>query len=184
MVLKILQIGNPILETKAKQVDDIKQAKIQKLIDDMLDTCIAKSDKAAGLSAPQVGEPLRISICRRFDLSEDSDEWEVMINPELISESSDTSVVWEGCLSIGVGAKALYGPVIRPKKVRVRYQDREGQTKELDGENYFSHVIQHEIDHLNGILFLKHIKNPDKNIWTSKELDNYIAEYNGFPDAV
>jgi peptide deformylase len=181
MTLKVVQIGEPVLESVAKDVKNVQDPKIQKLIDEMLKVCIAEIDRAAGLSAPQVNEPLRISICRRLDLSEDSKEWEVMINPEVLSKSSETSTIWEGCLSIGIGDNALYGPVTRAKRIKIKYLDREGKTKEIEGVDYFSHIIQHEIDHLNGVLFIKHINNPDKNLWTSKEIDRYLDNYGDFP---
>ncbi|KKQ35402.1 MAG: Peptide deformylase [candidate division WS6 bacterium GW2011_GWA2_37_6] len=182
MKLKVVQIGDPVLETVAKEVKDFKDPEIQKLIDNLLDTCNSEIERTAGLSAPQVGKSLRISICRRFDIDEDSKEWEVMINPEITSKSGEKSIVWEGCLSIGVGDNALYGPVARSKRIKVKYFDRDGKPKQLPALDYFSHVVQHEIDHLNGILFLKYIKNPDKNLWTSKELDKYIDRHGQFPD--
>ncbi len=181
MVLKIRQIGDPVLEEVAKPVDNIKDPKIQKLIGDMIDTCRADIDRTAGLSAPQVGKSLAISICRRFDISEETDEWEVMINPRITAKSTEKTMIWEGCLSIGVGDKALYGPVTRPKRVEVTYLDREGNEQELTAEDYFSHVIQHEVDHVNGLLFIKYVPNPDKNLWLSKELDRYIDTYGEFP---
>lgn len=181
MVLKIRQIGDPVLEQVAKPVEDIMDSKIQKLVDDMIETCRADIDRTAGLSAPQVGESLAISICRRFDISEDADDWEVMFNPEITAKSSEISTIWEGCLSIGTGDTALYGPVTRSKRVEVSYTDREGVRKKLKGEDYFSHVIQHEVDHTRGILFLKYVPNPDKNLWLSKDLDRYIDSYGEFP---
>ncbi|MBN1331809.1 peptide deformylase [Candidatus Dojkabacteria bacterium] len=181
MKLKIRQIGDPVLETIAKRVENVNDKKIQKLIDDMIDTCRADINRTAGLSAPQVGESLAISICRRFDLGEDVDEWEAMINPEIISHSTDESIVWEGCLSIGVGDKAIYGPVARPKNISVEYISRTGEKKKLDAADYFSHVVQHEVDHTNGILFLKYVPKPDTNLWLSKDLDQYIEETGEFP---
>lgn len=184
MKLKIIQIGDPVLEQEAKLVNDIKDVKIQSLIDNMLDTCNVDLDKTAGLSAPQVGESLAISICRRFDISDDSTEWEVMINPKIVAKSSEKSTMWEGCLSIGVGEKTLYGPVTRAKRVTVEYYDREGEKRKLDGEDFFSHVIQHEVDHVNGILFIKYVPNPDQNLWLSKDIDSYLDKYDQFPPVV
>lgn len=183
MKKKILQIGAPVLEQEAKQIkkSEIKSPEIQGLIDDMIDTCRANIDNTAGLSAPQIGESKSISICRRFDIGEDVDIWEVMINPTIISNSSETTTFWEGCLSIGTGDKTIYGPVARPKRVKVVYLDREGEKKSLEGEDFFSHVIQHEVDHVNGVLFLKYVPNPYKNLWLSKDLDDYLDQYGEFP---
>ncbi len=182
MKLKIIQIGNPILEQKAKRVEDVKSEGVQKLIDDMLDTCRANLERTAGLSAPQVGQSLAISICRRLDIDENADEWEIMINPKIIAKSEDETIMWEGCLSIGVGDKALYGPVARPKQITVEYLDRKGNKKQMDANDVFSHVVQHEIDHINGILFLKYVPNPDENIWLSKDLDGYLEKFSKFPE--
>ncbi len=181
MKLKIVQIGDPVLEQKANKIKDFKDPKLQELIDNMIDTCNAELDKTAGLSAPQVGIPVAVSLCRRFDKGENSKEWEVMINPEITSKSTQLSSVWEGCLSVGKGDKTLYGPVTRSRRVRVEYFDRKGQSKSLDVVDYFSHVVQHELDHLEGILFIKHVPNPDQNLWTSKELDDYLERYSEFP---
>ncbi len=184
MKLKILQIGEPILEQRASKVKqkEIKSKKIQALIDNMLDTCRANLERTAGLSAPQVGESLAISICRRLDIDENADEWEIMINPKIIAKSEEETIMWEGCLSVGVGDRALYGPVARPAEVVVEYLDREGKKKEIEGKEVFSHVIQHELDHLEGILFLKYVPNPDENIWLSKDLDEYLAKFGEFPE--
>ncbi len=184
MKLKIIQIGDPVLEQKAKPVKDINDPALQTLIDNILDTCNFDLDKTAGLSAPQVGESLAVSVCRRFDISDDSVEWEVMINPKIIANSSEKSTMWEGCLSIGEGDKTLYGPVTRPKRVTVEYLDRAGEKKRLTGEDFFSHVIQHEVDHVNGILFIKYVQNPDQNLWLSKEIDNYLEIHDTFPPIV
>ncbi|MBD3280453.1 peptide deformylase [Candidatus Dojkabacteria bacterium] len=181
MKLKIRQIGDPVLETVAEKVKDPTNKYVQKLIDNMIDTCRADINRTAGLSAPQVGESLAISICRRFDEGEDIDKWEVMINPEIVSESSKSTTVWEGCLSIGVGDKAIYGPVSRPKHITVGYLDRKGRKRSLDAKDYFSHVVQHEVDHVNGILFLKYVQNPDQNLWLSRDLDDYIERNEAFP---
>ena len=184
MKLKILQIGDPILEQKAKPVKNIKSKEVQELIDNMLDTCRANLDRTAGLSAPQVGKSLAISICRRLDIDDDADEWEIMINPKIVAKSEEETIMWEGCLSIGVGDKALYGPVARPETVTVEYLDRNGKKQELDADGVFSHVVQHEVDHVNGILFIKYVPNPDENLWLSKDLDNYLDEFGKFPEVV
>jgi len=113
MKLKIVQIGDPVLEQKANKIKDFKDPKLQELIDNMIDTCNAELDKTAGLSAPQVGIPVAVSLCRRFDKGENSKEWEVMINPEITSKSTQLSSVWEVCLRVGKGDKTLYGPVTR-----------------------------------------------------------------------
>jgi len=186
MAKKIVQIGDPILEQKCDKVDP-KDPKIQKLIDELIDACKEKEDITAGLSAPQVGEKLRICICRRTDLEEKSQDplpaeilWEVLINPTVKSSSKKTSTYWEGCLSIGEGPEGLYGPVARPEEVEVEFQTRTGAKKTLLCNGFFSHVVQHELDHLEGVLFLKYISDPD-TIWKGKELDKYYSKHQEYP---
>jgi peptide deformylase len=186
MVKNIIQIGNPILEAKSKQVD-VKDSKMQELIEDLLNTCKAKESITAGLSAPQVGKNYCICICRRTDLEETSKEpidpetlWEVLINPVIINKTKKGSTFWEGCLSIGEGPEGLYAPVTRSEEVVVEYLTRDGNKKQLKCKGFFSHVVQHELDHLNGYLFLKYVIDP-KTIWKGKDLDKYYEENGDYP---
>ncbi len=175
---KILQYGSPVLEQKSKNVSDPKDTKISKLIDDMLEVLDSVKEHSAGLSAPQIGVVLRVAICRRVDLEEERDQndkgegepiWEVMINPEIKKQSDTTSLKWEGCLSVNEGD--LFGEVERSEKITVEYTNIEGDKVELTADDYFAHVVQHEIDHLNGILFIKYIKDPTE-LYTSEELED------------
>ncbi len=172
---KILQYGSPILETPSTDVKDIKDAKVQNIINEMLKILKVEADRSAGLSAPQIGELLNIAICRRTDL-ENSDlntkpeniDWEVMVNPKIISKSKSKSTHWEGCLSINDGD--LFGRVERPKEIEVEYIDITGRIKKIGAKDFFSHVVQHEVDHLHGVLFLKYIADPTE-LYTSDELE-------------
>ena len=173
---KILQLGDPRLEKQSKDVIDIKSKEVQNLIDEMIEVLNSDPEKSAGLSAPQIGENLNIAICRMIDSKSDSDKkpnWEIMINPKITKSSKPKSVFWEGCLSIQEGN--LFGKVARPETVSVKYFDREGNKKELEASDYLSHIVQHEIDHLNGVLFLKYVSDPSK-LFTSEELDKLYAE--------
>lgn len=190
MVKKILQIGDPILEKKSEKIniEEIKSPEIQTLTSDLIDTAKSEGDKSAGLSAPQLGSNKRIFVVRRFDLEKNPSKtnlknviWEVLINPEILSLGSETSTYWEGCLSIGFGDNQLYGPVTRPRELKVQYLDSYGTEKKLELIEFMSHAIQHEVDHLEGILFLSHINNPE-NIWTSKALDEYFAKHDEYPE--
>lgn len=197
MIRKIIQLGDPILEKKSEEVKDVHDREVQQNIQDVLDTVLSVQDRSAGLSAPQIGILKRICICRRIDLEDREEEkkkkkerkivpleklWEIMINPEIIMESEKESTFWEGCLSIGETEKdTLYGPVSRPDSIRIKYLTREGEQKELLAEGFFSHVVQHEIDHLNGVLFLSRVPNPLKNIWKVKDIDRYIEKYGEYP---
>ncbi|HEX9804763.1 MAG TPA: peptide deformylase [Candidatus Dojkabacteria bacterium] len=167
---QIIQLGDPVLEKQSIEIEDVNSKEIQELIDEMLRIVEVKEESTAGLSAPQIGKNLRVAICRRMDLKDEDENprWEIMINPKLIYKSPETTTFWEGCLSIKKGD--LFGRVTRPKRVTVEFLDRKGNSKTLDADEYFSHVVQHEVDHLDGILFLKYVLDP-KELYTAKELD-------------
>ncbi len=157
------------------------------MIDDLLAICKEKAEVTAGISAPQVGESLRICICRRTDLEDlskkpvpDDQLWEIILNPVVKSTGKRTSTYWEGCLSVGVGPDGLFAPVTRPSTIEITYQDRKGNNKSLTCKGFFSHVVQHEIDHLNGNLFLKYVEDPT-TIWKNKDLDAYYEEHKEYP---
>lgn len=171
--IKIVQYGNPVLEKKSEIVTDPTTQEIKDLVNRMLEAVKTYGDGAAGLSAPQIGVLKQVAICRRFDKEEKNSsnktkEWEVMVNPQIIKNSNEYSTNWEGCLSINFGD--LFGKVTRPKEIEVEYQNLDGERKTLKANDYFAHVIQHEIDHLNGILFIKYISDPAE-LYTSEELE-------------
>ncbi len=182
-MLKILQYGSPILEKPTNKVENVKDPKILKLIDEMLKVLEKEEDHSAGLSAPQVGQSLKIAICRRLDLEDELQDknkqqnivkkteaiWEVMINPQITYKSNDKSTKWEGCLSVNQGE--LFGEVTRPRIVKVKYTTIEGKEVEIIADGYFSHVVQHELDHLDGVLFLKYINDPTK-LYTPDEIED------------
>jgi peptide deformylase len=163
-VIKIVQKGEKILEEKTEKVKAFDE-EVSKIIKDLTDTAINQKDpEAAGLAAPQIGYNKRICIVRNFIPVKDSDSFliqnTVMINPKIISMSKEQEVEWESCLSI----PSMYGKVLRPKSIKVLYQDEKGIDKKIKANGFFARVIQHEIDHLDGILF------------TNKVLGNLITE--------
>lgn len=180
MVKDIIQIGNKLLTQPSLKVEvaDIQTEKIQKLITDLLDTCRYHDKDTAGLSAVQIGVPLRIYVARRIDIDEDL--WEVFINPELEILEKEEGIMWEGCMSIGEGDNRLFAPVARANKVKVTYTKPDGTKAELIATDYMAHIVQHEQDHLEGKLFLQYVEDP-KQIWRNKELDEYIEEYGKYP---
>ena len=128
---------------------------IRKLADDMFETMYAAP--GIGLAAIQVAQPLRLIT---MDLAKKTEEGEtttpqprVFINPEILSSSEETSIYEEGCLSI----PEYYEEVERPARVRVRFSDLDGKVHEEDAEGLFATCIQHEIDHLNGVLFIDYL---------------------------
>jgi peptide deformylase len=139
--LQIRKIGDPVLRTKAKKIDEITE-KINDLIDNMFETMYAED--GIGLAAPQVGILKRIAV---VDIREDNKI--VLINPEIIEEEGK-AVMEEGCLSVPEET----GDVIRAEKIKVRTLDRDGNEIEFKAEGLEARAIQHEIDHLDGILFI------------------------------
>lgn len=188
MVKRVLQIGDPILEKKSQTVTDVQSPKIRQLIEDLLDTCKSKEDITAGLSAPQIGVSLDVIVCRRMDIEEeksitlpDAEAWEIMINPELIKAHGTKSTYWEGCLSVGEGPNGLYAPVTRYDIADVKYLTPSGEKRQLKCKGFFAHIVQHELDHLKGRLFLTYVDDPDL-IWKSKDLDKYYQEHGEYPE--
>lgn len=191
MIKEILQFGDPTLTSPTSPIKDINSKETRQLIRDLLDTCKKNADISAGLAAPQIGVSKSICVCRRVDLEAEAQEqgiddeslWEVLINPRIIKKSHTTSTEWEACLSIGSGNDNIWAPVIRSKKVTVEFTTPEGKTKTLTAENYFSHIVQHELDHLKGILFISYITNP-QNLWRLEDLNKYINKHDSYPDMV
>jgi peptide deformylase len=149
MVRKILKYGEPVLERKAETVTEFDTAELNEMIADMWETMYAA--KGVGLAAPQIGIGKRVSVIDT-SVGEDATKKIVIINPEItFQEGKQTGE--EGCLSI----PGFREPVSRANKVSVRAQDASGQTIELEGEELLARAFQHEIDHLNGILFINHL---------------------------
>ncbi len=191
MVKEILQIGNPILTQKSAPVTDFDSPELKALITDLVDTCQKTRAITAGLASPQIGGKFAVCVCRRVDLEEKagrdtlpvSELWEVLINPEIKEQSEKKSIIWEACLSVGTGKDMLHGPVVRPSKVTVAYTKPDGTKAELSGNGFLSHLIQHEYDHLQGILFLKYVKNPS-NLWKEDALNAYLDEHDDYPEII
>jgi peptide deformylase len=140
-VKKIVMYPDDILKKPCKRVTTFNN-KLKKLLNDMYDTMIEFD--GVGLAAPQVGVDEQIAI---VDIGDDTGTIE-MINPEILETKGEQTGV-EGCLSF----PGLFGEVSRPFYVKVRAQDRKGRTFTFEGEDYLARAIQHEIDHLHGILF-------------------------------
>jgi peptide deformylase len=149
MIHKIVKLGDPILEQKAERVTEFDTQELNGLIADMFETMYAA--KGVGLAAPQIGLGKRISVID-ISVGEDENQKLVLINPEItLSDGKQTGE--EGCLSI----PGFREPVTRANKVTVKAQNAKGDTVELSGEELLARAFQHEIDHLNGILFINHL---------------------------
>jgi peptide deformylase len=163
MILPIYVYGQPVLREPAREVEG-DSSELQRLIDDMIETMHAAS--GVGLAAPQVGQSLRLFVA---DLSPYADDLAdenggevpdyargplVFINPELtLDDESDEVDAEEGCLSI----PDLRETVWRPDALRMRYLDRQFEARELQAEGMFARVLQHEADHLDGVLYLDYL---------------------------
>jgi peptide deformylase len=150
-ILKVARMGHPGLRAKARPLEkaEIRTAAMQKLIDDMIDTM--SEYHGVGLAAPQIHEGLRIFVAA-LDAGDDEDddaEPIALINPEITVVGSDVVEDWEGCLSI----PDIRGRVPRAREIKVRAFDRTGARIELSAHDFPARVIQHETDHLDGVLF-------------------------------
>ena len=154
-ILKVARMGHPVLRAKARALDkrDIRDAKIQMLIDDMIETM--REYHGVGLAAPQVHTGLRLFVAS-LDAGEDDAEPEpiAIINPEITPVGPDVVEDWEGCLSI----PDVRGRVPRAREIKVRAYDRKGERIELRAHDFPARVIQHETDHLDGVLFFDRMK--------------------------
>lgn len=139
--LPIITYPNKILEKKTKKITDIKSPEIKELIFDMLETL--EKNKGLGLAANQVGAPLRLCIIKI------DGKTHILINPKYKSRSWKKIIFEEGCLSF----PGQFFPIKRHKKVKVAAQDRNGNEIVIEAEGILSRALQHEIDHLDGILF-------------------------------
>ena len=155
-ILKIARLGHPVLRTRARALHrgEIASQVVQKLIDDMIETMLEY--RGVGLAAPQVHESVRLFIVDLDHGEAEAEEPEpiVVINPEIITVGSDLDEDWEGCLSI----PDIRGRVPRTRAIKVSAIDRRGDRIELDAHDYTARVIQHETDHLDGILFFDRMR--------------------------
>jgi len=171
---KIAELGEKVLLKKAKPVEDIKDADVQELIDEMIATL--KHDNGVGIAAPQVFESKRIIIVHsypnpRYPYAPKFGP-EAMINPKITKRSEEKEKGWEGCLSI----PGYRGLVLRHKKITVEYTNREEGLETMEAEDFVARVIQHEVDHLEGRLcFLYWLENIE-DLATEKNWQKMMAK--------
>ena len=160
----ILTVPDPILRKKSLQVDKIDK-EIKKLMDDMLETMYKAP--GIGLAAVQIGVLKRVVV---MDISRETDKKEPMyfVNPEIVWQSNEKTIYEEGCLSI----PNQFANIERSEKCTVKYLDYFGAEKEIKAEGLLATCIQHEIDHLNGILFIDYLSKLKKDIIVKKILKN------------
>ena len=154
--LPIIVAPDPRLKAKAEPVAAVDDA-VRVLMDDMLETMYDAN--GIGLAAPQVGVLKRVIVLDVARQDQDSSPV-AMANPEVIWESDDIAVREEGCLSL----PEYYAEVERPVSIRVTYLDRDNNTREIEVDDLMAVCIQHEIDHLNGLLFVDHVSSLKRNM--------------------
>ncbi len=155
-VLPIILAPDPRLKAKCARVGKV-DGETRKLMDDMLETM--KAAPGVGLAAPQVGVRKRIIVVDVSPSGEKPNPYR-MANPEIVWASDETVELEEGCLSL----PQEYALVARPARVRVRYLDHENEIRELEASDLLATCIQHEMDHLEGVLFVDHISALRRNI--------------------
>ena len=164
-ILKVARMGHPVLRARARAVEpsQIRSPEFQRLIDDMFETM--REYQGVGLAAPQIHESVRLFVAG-FAPSPDDDEEEedgdadrrvplmALINPEITPATPEIVEDWEGCLSI----PDIRGKVPRARQITVQAYDRRGKRIELRASGFTARVIQHETDHLDGVLFFDRMK--------------------------
>lgn len=173
MIIKsVTQVGNQIIRRKSKKVEIVSALKTKKIINDLIDTMRAAN--LVGISAPQIGYNLRIFVTEvRTTILRKTAELDgvrIFINPKILSTSKKLVAGFEGCGS--VASAGIFGKVSRPDKVTVEAVDINNKKFVFSAKGLLARVIQHEVDHLNGIIFLDRVT--DKKSLMSRE--EYIKE--------
>lgn len=174
-VKRIIEAPNEILSTKTSKVKN-GDSDLKEIIDNLLETTInQKEPEAAGLAAPQIGYSKRVCVVREFQEIPGTEKYtitnHVMINPKIISFSKELDLDYESCLSI----PNLYGKVLRPKSIKLIYTNTEGKEVKLKAKDFLARVIQHEVDHLDGVLFTEKIIG---KLITEEEYNKLLEEDN------
>lgn len=167
---KIVQEEEKVLHQEAKAVllSEIKKPKIRKIIEGMI-LALAEQKDGVGLAAPQIGVPLRIFIVSGNVLS--SGKPLICINPQIIKRSKETKWLQEGCLSV----RWTYGEVKRHARVTIEAYDENGEKFMRGASGLLAHIFQHEVDHLDGILFIDKAKNTEE--LSEEEKEAYTKKY-------
>ncbi len=160
MQRKLINIPNNILRMKSKKIGFVDDS-IRELAEEMIQTTLdydKESEIGAALAAVQIGEPLRLTVVRDDYEHGEGEGFSTYVNPEIVKASDEMVEDIEGCMSVA----GIYGKVKRHLKIKVKAQDLEGNQIRLTLEGFPARVFQHEIDHMNGIIFLDHITDSAK----------------------
>lgn len=175
-VKKIITTPNPILDKKTQKIGEITED-IKNVAQDLIDTVrVAEDPEGAGLAATQIGISKRMCVVRNFfedplNPQEIKSDDMVLINPKITHFSIEKETDWEGCLSV----PDIYGMVERSRKVKVTAKDLDGNIVKIKAEGFFARTLQHEIDHLDGILFTSRIEG---KTLSQKEFDEMVESQN------
>ncbi|WP_136799133.1 peptide deformylase [Desulfosediminicola ganghwensis] len=166
-IRKIYQYPEPVLRQETRPIEQFDD-ELKKLVEDMAETMY--DAPGIGLAAPQIGESRKLIVVDISQDREEGQEYMAMVNPEIIAHEGH-QLDEEGCLSV----PELTSKVKRFKKITVAYQDLEGNKLEVETEDRFAVVLQHEIDHLNGILFIDHLSTLKRNLY-KKKVKKWLAD--------
>ena len=167
-ILKVARMGHPVLRERGRPLEtsELRSPRVQKLIEDMIDTM--REYNGVGLAAPQVHESVRLFVALLADDPDEGTSAVVIVNPEIVSNTSARQEGWEGCLSI----PDIRGLVPRFTDITVKALDRDGRPTELRLRDFPARVVQHETDHLDGVLFFDRM--------TSMQSLTYLEEYSRY----
>jgi peptide deformylase len=175
MIKPICRMGNPILRKKTEEVpkDFLLSDDFAQLLSDLSDSM--KHYGGIGIAAPQIGIDRQVAIIELMGFNRYGEEVNLpltaFINPKITFLTDDTQGFWEGCLSV----PGLRGYVERPKKIKVNYLDLKGSEQEIIAEGFLATVLQHELDHLSGVLYVDRVKDP-KLLTYQEEFEEFIQE--------
>ena len=179
MILPIYTFGQPVLRQEAEEIDE-NYPELEQLIRNMYETL--ERSEGIGLAAPQVGLPIRLVVINLDVISEDLPEYKgyikTFINPYIEEyDETETDVMEEGCLSL----PGIHEKVKRPTRIRVTYQDEQFQEHDEWVSGYLARVMQHEFDHLDGVVFTDHLQGLRRQLTKSKLQDirkgNFSCNY-------
>jgi len=169
MKLPIITIPNKILRQKAQTVIKL-DGQVIKLVKNMVETLRSQDDpEGVGLAAPQIGQSLRVIVVKETPGENIESKIVGLINPEVVRQSREQELGWEGCLSI----PDQFGQVKRAEKIKIKALDVNGKKKTIKARGFFARVLQHEIDHLDGILFTDKVEG---RIYSGEEIEEAIKQ--------
>jgi peptide deformylase len=144
VVMKVIYVGNPVLRLVSEEIE-VFDAELKDFVQELVKTMY--TEDGVGLAAPQIG------VSRRVFVYDAGFGIQIVINPEFLWLSEEKVKMEEGCLSV----PGIYADVLRPARVKLRYRDLEGNHHEEELEGYPARIVQHEADHLDGVLFIDHL---------------------------